>query len=59
VSILDPKTHILLWAFTEPVVEVKKKATGMQNFQGAMDKLIGDIKTLAAPPAAVATTPNK
>jgi hypothetical protein len=59
VSILDPKTHILLWAFTEPVVEVKKRATGMQNFQGAMDKLMSDIKTLAAQPAAPTATASK
>jgi hypothetical protein len=51
-SILEPKTRIILWAFSEPVVQVAKKSTGMQNFQGAMDKLLGDIKTLAAAPAA-------
>ena len=47
-SILDPGTRVILWAFTEPVVQVAKKSTGMQNFQRAMDKLMGDIKTLAA-----------
>ena len=51
-SILDPRTRVILWAFTEPVVQVAKKSNGMQNFQEAMEKLMGDIKTLAALPAA-------
>jgi hypothetical protein len=51
-SILDPKTHIILWAFSEPVVQIAKKSTGLQNFQAAMDKLMGDITTLATLPAA-------
>jgi hypothetical protein len=50
-SILDPKTHTILWAFSEPVVQVAKKSTGLQNFQAAMDKLMGDIRALAAAPA--------
>lgn len=50
-SVFDPRTHVILWAFSEPVVQVAKKSTGMQNFQGAMDKLMGDIKALAATPA--------
>jgi hypothetical protein len=45
-SILDPKTHVILWAFSEPVVQIGKKSTGMQNFQGAMDKIMGDIRAL-------------
>jgi hypothetical protein len=57
-SILDPKSHVILWAFTEPVVQVQKKATGLQNFQQAMDKLMGDVKTLAARPAPEALAPN-
>jgi hypothetical protein len=51
-SILDPKTHIILWAFSEPVVQIAKKSTGLQNFQAAMDKLMGDITTLGTLPAA-------
>jgi len=47
-SILDPKSHIILWAFTEPVRQVKRKATGFQNFQQAMENLMSDIKALAA-----------
>jgi hypothetical protein len=54
-SVLDPKTHIILWAFSEPVVQVAKKSTGMQNFQAAMDKLTGDIKALTAAPAVSST----
>jgi hypothetical protein len=58
-SILDPKTHIILWAFSEPVVQVAKKSTGMQNFQGAMDKLMGDIKSLATATAPAAASAQK
>jgi hypothetical protein len=54
-SILDPKSHIILWAFSEPVVQVAKKSTGMQNFQAAMDKLMSDIKALTVAPAAPST----
>jgi hypothetical protein len=46
-TILDPKTHTILWAFTEPVYQVKKKDSGLQNFQNAMGALMNDIKTLA------------
>jgi len=49
-TILDPKTHTILWAFTEPVYQVKKKDTGLQNFQNAMNALMSDIKALAAQP---------
>jgi len=51
-SIFDPKTHIILWAFSEPVVQVAKKSTDLQNFQQAMENLMSDIKALAARPAA-------
>jgi hypothetical protein len=46
-SILDPKTHIILWAFTEPI-QVRRKFTELQNFQATVDKLTTNIKTLAA-----------
>jgi hypothetical protein len=48
-TILDPKTHVILWAFTEPVYQVRKKDTGLQNFQNAMNALMSDVKALAAP----------
>lgn len=48
-SILDPKTHVILLAFVHPVVQVARKSTGIQNFQGAMDAILSDIKALASP----------
>jgi hypothetical protein len=45
---MDPQTHIILWAFTEPVRQVTRKTTSAQNFQQAMDTLMTDIKALAA-----------
>jgi hypothetical protein len=50
-TILDPKTHTILWAFTELVRQVSSKSTGLQNFQQAMSNLIDEIKALAAAPA--------
>jgi hypothetical protein len=49
-TILDPRTRIVLWAFTEPVRAFAKKSTGLQNYQHAMDTLLGELKTLTAPP---------
>jgi hypothetical protein len=52
--ILDPKTWTALWAFTEPVQQAAKKSTGMQNFQQAMVRLMGALKTLIPVPKAAA-----
>jgi len=51
-EILDPKTRIVLWTMYEPV-----KITGLQktrdtNFDATIDKLVGDLKALSAPPGA-------
>ncbi len=51
-SILDPKTHMILWAFTEPVRQVRKHATELQNFKEALATLMADVRTLAAPASA-------
>jgi hypothetical protein len=59
--ILDPKTHIVLWAFTEDVDDAILDSTFRKNFDQAMANLVDDVKKLTAPPAATpgAPAPNK
>jgi len=52
---LGPQDPRHLVGLSEPVVQVAKKSTGMQNLQAAMDKIISDIKALAAAPAAASS----
>jgi hypothetical protein len=46
--ILDPKTHILLWAFTEHMNAAWRKGNRDKNFDEALDKVVNSLKTLAA-----------
>jgi hypothetical protein len=46
--ILDPKTHIKLWALTEFVEAAILQGNRNKNFEKAMDALVNDVKTLAA-----------
>jgi hypothetical protein len=48
--ILDVKTHVVLWAFTEYLPTYG--ATHDQSFDRAMAKLVADVQKLAVPPAA-------
>jgi hypothetical protein len=54
-AILDPKTHVVLWAFTVPVEGANREATARKNYDQAMANLVDDVKKLTAPPA---TTPD-
>jgi hypothetical protein len=56
-TVLDLKTHVVLWTFTEQVQGWNRKATGLKNFDQAMGKLVDDVKKLTAAPASPA--PNK
>jgi len=49
-TILDPKTRIILWAFTEPLRK-KGKQTGRQIFDAALAKTVDDVKKLSQPAA--------
>ena len=53
-TILDPRTHTVLWAFTEHL-EVQG-GTHDQGFDRAMARIVDDVKKLAAPPPAVAAS---
>jgi hypothetical protein len=55
--LLDPKTHIILWKFYEDALGAGLKNTRDKKFSDSIDKLVGDLKTLTAQPAA--TKPPK
>jgi hypothetical protein len=54
--ILDPKTHIKLWALTEFVEAALLQGNRNKNFDKAMDALVSDVKILAAQTAAASPT---
>jgi hypothetical protein len=54
VTILDTKTHFTLWTLAEPVRGANRKATWERNLGQGMDKIIDDLKKLAAEPASSA-----
>ena len=52
-SIVDPKTHIVLWPFVQHVQSSSRETSRRKNFDDAMGDLITDLKKLTTPP-----TPN-
>jgi hypothetical protein len=56
--ILDPKTHILLWAMTEHIEGWHLASTGRKNFDTAIANLVNDLKKLITPPAVIPDTPS-
>jgi hypothetical protein len=52
-AILDPKTRIVLWAFTEHVEAAKLQGNRDKNFDQALGRVVNDVKNLATNPAAV------
>lgn len=59
--VLDPKTHVVLWAFTEHVKGALSWGGLRNNFDEAMTKLVDDLKEITTPAAAAtgAPGPNK
>jgi len=47
-TILDPSTHAVLWAFTSHVKPALRQSTGDGNFDEAMASLVASVKELAA-----------
>jgi hypothetical protein len=45
--ILDPKTRIVLWAFTESVPQAANHAASRKKFDDAMTAIVTDVKKLA------------
>ena len=61
VTILDPKTHVLLWGLTEYVQTANRVSTARKNFDKAISAVIDSLKNLTSTPSAATTTgaPNK
>ena len=55
--ILDPKTKIALWAFTEHVESARSQGNRDKNFDQALGRIVNDVKKLATQPDV--ETPNK
>lgn len=52
--IIDPKTHIVMWAFTEYVEAANLQGSRDKNFDKALALIVADVKSLAAAAAAQA-----
>lgn len=49
--ILDPKTHIVLWTVVEYFSQAASKNTRDKKFDGGIDAVVNDLKTLVSRPA--------
>jgi len=56
-TILDSKTHFILWTITQPVKVAALEKTWEKNFSQGIGNLVGDLKGLAAQPDASGTKP--
>jgi hypothetical protein len=45
--IFDPKTHVVLRAFTEPIKQAALPAKGKRNFKLTLAKVVNDVKELS------------
>jgi hypothetical protein len=60
-SIVDPKTHVVLWPFIQHVQSSSRETARRKNFDQAMADLVDDVRRVTASPAAatVAPVPSK
>jgi hypothetical protein len=58
-TILDAKTHFILWTLTAPVQGAFRKATWLKNFDQGLNALMDDLKKLSAPSVATGEPANK
>ena len=56
--VLDPKTHVVLWAFTEHVRGAISWGGLRNNFDETINKLADDVKQLTTPSAAATGAPG-
>ncbi len=59
VTMLDPKTHVVLWAFTEAVPVAARQSTRRKNLDVAMRALVNDVRNLTGQPTAASTNAQK
>jgi hypothetical protein len=57
--ILDPKTHIVLWALSQQVQPWARESTGRKNFDKGMTVLVDDLKQLTSARQPAADAGNK
>jgi hypothetical protein len=50
--VLEPKSHVILWAFSENVRQSGNAKTGRKYFDDAMAALVADLTNLAKQPSA-------
>jgi hypothetical protein len=50
-SIVDPKTHVVLWPFVQHVQESGREKGRRKNFDAAMGDLLDDVKKVTTPAA--------
>jgi hypothetical protein len=53
-QVVDPKTHVTLWSFTDYVRGAILRGNRDKNFDQAMNAIVSRLKKLVAPPAATA-----
>jgi len=58
-AIVDPKTHVVLWAFAEYIQVVARKATVIKNIDTTVAALVTDLKHLVTAPATSSEAPAK
>jgi len=56
--VLDPRTHVVLWAFTEHVRGAISWGGQRNNFDETINKLADDVKQLTTPSAAATGAPG-
>jgi hypothetical protein len=59
VTVLDAKTHFVLWNVSAPVDGAYRKETWDKNFAQGITSIMNDLKKLASPPVAPASATQK
>jgi hypothetical protein len=57
-TVFDPKTHVVLWAFSEPMVSTKDKSD-QEHLTETLGNLVNDLKNLVLPADRSAPAPTK
>jgi len=57
--VVDPKTHVPLWWFSEPIGGALRQATRDKNYDEAMTLIVNDVKKMAGQPAAANSGSSK
>jgi hypothetical protein len=58
-SIVDPKTHVVLWPFIQHVQSSSREGARRKSFDQAMTDLVEDVKRVTTAPASTADSANK